>query len=125
MTEAIKIPKADTPERETFNNTMVGTIDQQTGNVRCLTCHNPTNDHDQHPVRIYGINIAPYSLTCNICNTLIIDGAKCGDGSPLNIWEIKTEDKSQECHYCGGNCPNDEDHSCDGYQGDLDNIYPD
>jgi hypothetical protein len=27
------------------------------------------------------------------------------------------------CKYCGGNCPNDESHACDGYLGDIDNLY--
>jgi hypothetical protein len=27
------------------------------------------------------------------------------------------------CKYCGGNCPNDEDHACDGYLGDIDDLY--
>lgn len=27
-----------------------------------------------------------------------------------------------ECSYCGGNCPNDEDNACDGYLGDIDDL---
>jgi len=27
------------------------------------------------------------------------------------------------CRYCSGNCPNDEDNSCDGYSGDIDGLY--
>lgn len=27
------------------------------------------------------------------------------------------------CKYCAGNCPNDEDHCCDGYSGDIDGLY--
>lgn len=27
------------------------------------------------------------------------------------------------CKYCGGKCPFDEDNACDGYQGDIDNLY--
>lgn len=29
------------------------------------------------------------------------------------------------CAYCGGDCPNDAtgDHLCDGYAGDIDNLY--
>jgi len=34
------------------------------------------------------------------------------------------EDK-EECRYCGGNCPNDEEHACDGYLGDIDDLYKD
>ena len=25
----------------------------------------------------------------------------------------------EECKYCGGDCPNDEEHACDGYLGDI------
>ena len=31
--------------------------------------------------------------------------------------------KAKPCRYCGGSCPNDEDHACDGYLGDIDNLY--
>ena len=31
--------------------------------------------------------------------------------------------KSKPCKYCGGNCPNDPDNSCDGYAGDIDGLY--
>lgn len=31
--------------------------------------------------------------------------------------------KGEVCRYCGGNCPDDEDHACDGYLGDIDNLY--
>ena len=30
------------------------------------------------------------------------------------------------CRYCGGNCANeadDSEHLCDGYAGDIDNLY--
>ena len=36
--------------------------------------------------------------------------------------EEVNEDK-EECKYCGGDCPNDEEHACDGYLGDIDNLY--
>ena len=29
----------------------------------------------------------------------------------------------EECRYCGGDCPNDEENACDGYLGDIDNLY--
>ncbi|MDA8883107.1 hypothetical protein N9I00_01760 [bacterium] len=38
----------------------------------------------------------------------------------------KTKDVKEEkedCRYCGGDCPNDEDHACDGYLGDIDGLY--
>ena len=28
-----------------------------------------------------------------------------------------------KCKYCNGNCPNDPDYMCDGYAGDIDNLY--
>ena len=28
-----------------------------------------------------------------------------------------------KCKYCNGNCPNDSDYMCDGYAGDIDNLY--
>ena len=31
--------------------------------------------------------------------------------------------EAAECKYCGGDCPNDEDHACDGYLGDIDGLY--
>jgi hypothetical protein len=36
--------------------------------------------------------------------------------------EEVNEDK-EECKYCGGDCPNDEEHACDGYLGDIDDLY--
>jgi len=36
-----------------------------------------------------------------------------------------TEKEIHECFYCGGNCPLDEDNACDGYQGDIENLYVD
>ena len=29
----------------------------------------------------------------------------------------------ENCRYCGGNCPNDEEYICDSYAGDIDNLY--
>ena len=26
------------------------------------------------------------------------------------------------CPYCGGNCPSNDDHACDGYLGDIDGL---
>jgi len=31
--------------------------------------------------------------------------------------------KQIKCLYCNGDCPKDEDHACDGYLGDIDNLY--
>jgi len=30
---------------------------------------------------------------------------------------------SEPCRYCGGDCPNQPDYICDGYSGDIDNLY--
>ena len=48
-----------------------------------------------------------------------------------NHWETKAEfekehgvnEGKEECKYCGGDCPNDEEHACDGYLGDIDDLY--
>ena len=31
--------------------------------------------------------------------------------------------RNEPCRYCGDNCPNDHEHMCDGYSGDIDNLY--
>ncbi len=36
------------------------------------------------------------------------------------IW---SETNTEPCRYCGGNCPQDEEHACDGYLGDIDALY--
>lgn len=41
-----------------------------------------------------------------------------------NLHEDEKAEK-EECKYCGGDCPNDEDHACDGYSGDIDGLYED
>ena len=33
------------------------------------------------------------------------------------------KEEEEECKYCGGDCPNDEEHACDGYLGDIDGLY--
>ena len=30
---------------------------------------------------------------------------------------------AEPCRYCGENCPQDEEHACDGYLGDIDGLY--
>ena len=30
---------------------------------------------------------------------------------------------SEPCRYCGGDCPNQPNYMCDGYSGDIDNLY--
>ena len=59
---------------------------------------------------------------------LAMDGSEFIDGNHID-WQIEsTEEVTSEnkpaCFYCGGNCPNDEDHACDGYLGDPDGLYP-
>lgn len=34
-----------------------------------------------------------------------------------------TNEDKEECKYCGGDCSNDEEHACDGYLGDIDDLY--
>ena len=31
--------------------------------------------------------------------------------------------ETEPCRYCGGDCPNQPDYMCDGYSGDIDNLY--
>lgn len=38
-------------------------------------------------------------------------------------WEESVNEEKEECRYCGGDCPNDEHHACDGYLGDIDGLY--
>ena len=45
-----------------------------------------------------------------------------GDWDLVSTEEVTSESKPA-CLYCGGNCPNDEDHACDGYLGDIDGLY--
>ena len=47
---------------------------------------------------------------------------KDGDDDDDEIEESVNEEK-EECRYCGGDCPNDEHHACDGYLGDIDGLY--
>ena len=30
---------------------------------------------------------------------------------------------SSECRYCGGECETSDEYMCDGYAGDIDNLY--
>ena len=46
-----------------------------------------------------------------------------GVGGDWSIDSVHEADKPP-CFYCGGNCPNDEDHACDGYSGDIEGLYP-
>ena len=36
-----------------------------------------------------------------------------------------TRIKHETCKYCGGGCEFYEEHACDGYLGDIDNLYKD
>ncbi len=81
-----QIPPPETPERETFNDTVFATLEN--GHTYCLECY-PLEGGIPYPVRVYGINVAPYSLVCHQCKALLIDGAKMSvDGiTPLCIWD--------------------------------------
>ena len=41
----------------------------------------------------------------------------------MGDWIAQLQEDEDACKYCGGNCPNDEDHACDGYLGDIDGLY--
>ena len=32
-------------------------------------------------------------------------------------------EREEQCRYCGGDCPDDHNHACDGFIGDIDNLY--
>lgn len=34
-----------------------------------------------------------------------------------------TFEEMEPCRYCGGTCSYDEENCCDGYSGDIDNLY--
>jgi hypothetical protein len=37
--------------------------------------------------------------------------------------EMLLPEEEEECRYCGGDCPRDEEHACDGYLGNIDQLY--
>lgn len=45
------------------------------------------------------------------------------DGTVIDLSGARESERKETCGYCGGNCPNDEDNCCDGYSGDVDNLY--
>ena len=52
-----------------------------------------------------------------------LDGGTFKD-SGYGDWDIDSVvPEENSCKYCGGSCPNDEDHACDGYLGDIDGLY--
>jgi len=83
----------------------------------------------------------------NACNSA--DDQQPGNGNmsivALEVWEgqlrlivwsdINQEDPThiiplegaritaRKCEYCGGSCPADHDHACDGFAGDIDGLY--
>lgn len=50
-------------------------------------------------------------------------------GGNLNIDSVSVSAETIEvasvCPYCGENCPDDPDHACDGYLGDIDGLCDD
>ena len=48
------------------------------------------------------------------------------NGKQVEYELIDLEAEEKECHYCGGNCPNepeDSEYLCDGFAGDIDGLY--
>ena len=41
----------------------------------------------------------------------------------LETSEVVKRYTPEPCRYCGGNCPREEDNCCDGYSGNIDNLY--
>jgi hypothetical protein len=86
---AIVIPRVETAECETFDNTVVGTLSRTDGGFSCLSCR-PVEMIDD-PCKVFGVNVRPYSVVCHRCGALIVDGVKKADGSgPLCIYDPPT-----------------------------------
>lgn len=81
------IPVFGSEEREGFNQTIFGTIDHNDGSFHCVTCRTLTGKDDE--TRIYGVNIAPYSLVCHKCKELVISGLRNIAGAPLCMFPIE------------------------------------
>jgi hypothetical protein len=79
-------------------------IAQVIGKLKIET--NPAEQPDQEPVQ--------EGETCHVCHE-----SKCACDHD------QIDEGHEECRYCGGNCPNDEEHACDGYLGDIDHLYAD
>ena len=41
----------------------------------------------------------------------------------MRVNEMLLPEEAEECRYCGGDCPRDEEHACDGYLGNIDQLY--
>ncbi len=76
-----QIPPPETAEREAFNNTVIGCLVD--GSFYCSTCK--PLERQTYPVKVYGINVAPYSAVCHQCSTVVVDGVKkaVDDKTPL------------------------------------------
>lgn len=89
MVTALVVPPAGTPERETFRQTVVGSLDRQDGGFYCLECRPIEGQAD--PCKVFGINIDFYSQTCHGCGALVVDGVKKADGvTPLSLFDPPT-----------------------------------
>jgi hypothetical protein len=50
--------------------------------------------------------------------------ADINDEAPTNIINLNgAKVSARKCDYCGGECPADHDHACDGFLGDIDGLY--
>ena len=41
----------------------------------------------------------------------------------LTCMEVVVDYNQSECRYCGGECETSDEYMCDGYAGDIDNLY--
>lgn len=59
---------------------------------------------------------------------------QCLNAEPAGdvVWVVQTDDVQAAyddywgvklCRYCGGNCPTNKEDVCEGYSGDIDNLY--
>jgi hypothetical protein len=54
-----------------------------------------------------------------------VDEGNTYGSSNSGIDGVVYEEDKEDCKYCGGDCPHDEEHACDGYLGDIDDLYKD
>ena len=74
-----------------------------------------------HDFDMAGIDEEKYSEIEKLFRTMA-DTEKA-DMAMIQPAYAQAKNLDEECKYCGGNCPNDEEYACDGYLGDIDNLY--
>lgn len=113
------------------------------------TLRDQNADHDTRIALSIASDDHSVAIEAEGFNNCTTDDGEAGDGHKsiiyLEVWEgklrclvwgnINQEDPThiidlsealianRNCHYCQGNCARDPEHACDGYLGDVDNLY--